>query len=231
MKECPKEKFIQIPNDLFEAISSLGLGKSQGKIVDLILRYTYGVTIKIDGKRYHNTETAELKQADIARILKFDATHVREVLDFLVSRGVIIWDREYDRFKINEVLPEMHGYKDPEHTEMLGKNIRKLKAERDDNRNNKLTESVTADKGIHPLPSQKILPKYSKDIINTTNTSDAVKKTLLKYLEGVDSIKNPSAYLEKIISTYGEGCLRKLLNLELRQWYEHLDHWKKEGKL
>lgn len=229
MKKCPTKEFLQESNKLFEAISAIGLGRSQRKVVDLIVRYTHGVTVKIKGERFYNSETDELRQADIARILGFSATHTREVLEALIDKNVIFWNERCHQFRINEELPKRFGYKEPEHTEMLGKNIRKLKAETDLLWKPNLTETATRVNTFSASESQKNTPKYNNNIVKTTNKGgeiEAVKRELLRFLGSVDSVRNPEAYLAKIINEYGEASLKKLRKLEIGQWYEHLEYWK-----
>lgn len=223
-----------MPNNLQEAISAIGLNKNERKVVDLIVRYTYGVTTKIGSERFYNGETV-LTQADIARISKFDATRVKKALTSLVSKEVILLYKNGNKLtiSINENLANISEYKEPEHTELLGRNIRKLKLEADAIRKQKLTESATQNRSISPVERQSFEPKYSKDRVNTTKTvleRSEVELKLIKFLKGVDTIKSPEGYLSWIIDEYGTKYLGKLITLDFRLWKNFLDDWKKNEK-
>lgn len=165
---------LQIPNKLFEAISAFGLSKNERRIVDLIIRCSFGCKGK---------EKANLIQRDFT-VTGIKEPHIRALLEKLERKEVIFWDREKKLFWINGELTESVSYTEERFTEILSKNLRKKKPDTYKDVKEKLTYLVGTEKHLSLSGSQKTEPKDNKEILKTKKTEvEKVKAHIKKNLE------------------------------------------------
>lgn len=62
---------------------------------------------------------------------------------------------------------------------------------------------------------------------NLNKSQDPIEEKLLKFLRTEDKIRQPEALIRTIKSRYGPKYLPRLMQVEVTQWYDHLDQWKK----
>lgn len=210
---------LQIPNDLYEAISAVGLSMNERRVVDLIIRCSLGC----------RKEKALLIQRDFT-VTGMKESHVGEVIERLFARNIIFRDKATGHFWVNTKLPETVSYESPRFTEILSKNLREQGGRTYEKGKVKLPISESHDTE-YGLPINKIaLDKDSKENINTTKTSSEYKQ-IIKFLLSREDIRKPEAFLDSIISKYGKDCLPYLTTLEFSRWTTQLEYLKQVGKI
>lgn len=211
---------IQIPNEMFEAISALGLAQNERRIVDLILRCSLGCQGK--GQAF-------LIQRDFT-VTGIAETHIKKILERLVQRRIIFWDKINKLFWVNPAIIEMAGYEKPRFTAVLSKNLQGKEANTYKKGKQKLTKSVSSNDYKIPTLSHNTEAKDIKDKLKTTKTGGDYEK-LLEFLSTREDVTSPKGLLTSITSNYGERALHQLVvqNVGFSQWIQHLDYWKKDG--
>lgn len=120
-----EDGYVQIANDLWDALVGAGLNKNEYRALLCILRYSYGVK-----------ETyAKLKKIEISKITRIPLPKVNETLTTLEKRniirlsknnGYIYFHKDYDKWQLNETLTFDEKWK-AQVNKTLTKNIPKRK--------------------------------------------------------------------------------------------------------
>jgi phage replication O-like protein O len=214
------KEFIQIPNDLFEAISASGLSKNERKVVDLIIRCTFGC----------QREKALLIQRDFV-VTGLKESHAREVIDRLINEQIIFRDKSNRLFWVNINLPKTVNYQQPRFSEILSKNLRKHRVETYRKSKDKLPRRVSEEVDISASLKQKTEPKEKKETLNTLKETGVYQKLFCFLSENIEDVRDPEKFLDAIIGKYGIDCLPLLINVDFHQWPRQLEYWKKVGKI
>jgi len=217
------KNFTRIDNEFLIAITCANLSKNEIRVILFIFRFSNGC----------RSSEAILIPRDFTTI-GIQESQIGSILNGLDLKRLINWDKSDKKLSVNyEELIETARFEEDKLRNLLSKNIRKSKVRTSNDDNEKLIGISSRGKDSHPSQSQNIYPKDNKDRLNTTKTVSErtdVELKLIKFLEGVDKVKNPEAYLGWIIRDYGTKHLSKLIDLDFHLWKDFLDEWKKSKK-
>lgn len=210
------KEFTRIQNDLLLALMAPGLTLHKLRVLLFIIRFSNGF----------NKKEASAIQTDFTSI-KFTDQRISKLLPEMVEEKIIIHDKVGKKMRINiEKLIENISFNEEKYIKVIRKNLPNKKAKAYTFDDKKLAKDTSQYGAILPSVSHNAPPKDNKERLKTTNTD--VDLILLKFLRSEESVKNPEGYLRWLKSNYGEGHLKRLLNVEFSKWIEHLEYWKKE---
>ncbi len=126
--------FTRLPHALLNVLIFIDLTQRQWLVILVVLRLSYGC----------RQRWATLKLIDFEYV-GIDNTHIREVIDPLIDKKILLWEREFHRFRINEEyiildLGKELGKQLAGLSELIWRNLSQRSSQ---NGNRKLTNLVT----------------------------------------------------------------------------------------
>jgi len=191
-----KEKYIKIPNELFETLAKADLNGSQRRIIDVVIRFTFGFK-----RDKHN-----ISITFISRATNLTTRQIKRELNRLINRNIITVYR-----KATYISPRIIGLNEAFNTWILSESIpavvgnEKTPGERLDTRGTKGyhpgeqldTQDIKKDKEKKPSP--KIFTKTDKEYILANYLSKQIADRLNKPLQNEKVLQSWAAEFEKMV--------------------------------
>ncbi|MCX6810070.1 MAG: replication protein [Candidatus Berkelbacteria bacterium] len=95
MKMNIRGGFLQIQNKIFEDILFSNFTLREHKVLNIIVRLTIGVN------RNRSSHNCKISQSEISKISGIGLPHIKETIQSLAGKGVVVWIQEIKMVKLN----------------------------------------------------------------------------------------------------------------------------------